>query len=91
MSPLDTLPISHPNPATAGEVRPDTPFEVEDEDAARRLPFGGFNEDGQPVFEVGKILEAGEDYVTKEYTDAVPQRRQGAVGPQWVSPPSIVT
>uniref|UniRef100_A0A803NI10 Uncharacterized protein n=1 Tax=Cannabis sativa TaxID=3483 RepID=A0A803NI10_CANSA len=74
-----------------GEVHLDTPSKSEEEGAAWRLPFGGFDEEGQPVFEAGEILEASEDYVTKEYTEAVPLRRKGVLGAWWVSPPSVVT
>uniref|UniRef100_A0A803QBG3 Uncharacterized protein n=1 Tax=Cannabis sativa TaxID=3483 RepID=A0A803QBG3_CANSA len=59
-----------------GEVRLGTPSEAEEEGAAWRLPFGSFNEEGQLVFEVKEILEAGEDYVTEEYVETVPLRRQ---------------
>uniref|UniRef100_A0A803Q7Z3 Uncharacterized protein n=1 Tax=Cannabis sativa TaxID=3483 RepID=A0A803Q7Z3_CANSA len=63
-----------------GEVRPDTTSEAKEEGVARRMRLGGFNEDDKPVSKAGEILEAGEDYVNEEYTNAIPQRRQRVLG-----------
>uniref|UniRef100_A0A803P6D9 Uncharacterized protein n=1 Tax=Cannabis sativa TaxID=3483 RepID=A0A803P6D9_CANSA len=65
--------------------------DAEEEGAALPLRFGGYNKVWEPVSEAGDVLEEGEDYVTEEYTEAVPQRRQGASRAWWVSPPSIIT
>uniref|UniRef100_A0A803QC73 Uncharacterized protein n=1 Tax=Cannabis sativa TaxID=3483 RepID=A0A803QC73_CANSA len=70
---------------------PDSPSEAEEEGVARPLCFKGYNESREPVFELGDILVEGEDYVTQEFIEVVPHKRQGALGARWVCPPSIVT
>uniref|UniRef100_A0A803Q2Y8 Uncharacterized protein n=1 Tax=Cannabis sativa TaxID=3483 RepID=A0A803Q2Y8_CANSA len=75
-----------------GEVFLDTSSEAKHEEgAARRLSFGGFNKEGQPMSEAGEVLKAGEDYITEEYIEAISLRRQGTLRDWWVSPPSVVT
>uniref|UniRef100_A0A803QH74 Uncharacterized protein n=1 Tax=Cannabis sativa TaxID=3483 RepID=A0A803QH74_CANSA len=71
--------------------RPDRPSEAEEEGVAQPLCFGGYNEAREPVSELGDVLVEGEDYITQEYAEAVPHRRQGVVRTRWVCPPSIVT
>uniref|UniRef100_A0A803P221 Uncharacterized protein n=1 Tax=Cannabis sativa TaxID=3483 RepID=A0A803P221_CANSA len=51
----------------------------------------GYNEEGLPVSETEKLLEAGTDSVIEEYTEVIPLRRQSALGDVWFPPPSMVT
>uniref|UniRef100_A0A803Q9J6 Uncharacterized protein n=1 Tax=Cannabis sativa TaxID=3483 RepID=A0A803Q9J6_CANSA len=49
----------------------------EEEGLAWMLLFGAYNDEGEPVSEAGDVLEAGQDYIVKEYTEEHPLRRRG--------------
>uniref|UniRef100_A0A803P4K3 Uncharacterized protein n=1 Tax=Cannabis sativa TaxID=3483 RepID=A0A803P4K3_CANSA len=77
-----------------GKVRPTTLSNAkgnEEEGVAQVLPFRGYNDEGEPVFEGGDVLEAGKGYIIEEYTEAHPLRRIGSLRDRWISPPSVVT
>uniref|UniRef100_A0A803P576 Uncharacterized protein n=1 Tax=Cannabis sativa TaxID=3483 RepID=A0A803P576_CANSA len=77
-----------------GDVRPATPSNAKgdkEEGVAVVLPFGGYNDEGEPVSKTGNVLEAGQDYVVEEYIEAHPLRRKGLPGGRWISPPFVAT
>uniref|UniRef100_A0A803QNR6 Uncharacterized protein n=1 Tax=Cannabis sativa TaxID=3483 RepID=A0A803QNR6_CANSA len=77
-----------------GEVRPATPSDAEGEEeegVARVLPFGGYNDEGEAVSKANDVLEARQNYVVEEYTEARPLRRRSLPEDRWISPPSVET
>uniref|UniRef100_A0A803QJB2 Uncharacterized protein n=1 Tax=Cannabis sativa TaxID=3483 RepID=A0A803QJB2_CANSA len=86
---VDTLPKAHPAPSTMGTTVAE--FVVTVAQHTTELKSLPKRREGVHISKTGEVLEAGQDYVEEECTEAHHINNKDPRGARWVSPPSILT